>query len=372
MAALVEAETYEAEIYQLEITDPVIGGPDGIDNLQGKQLANRTNWLKAKIDSILSMSFINTAVAENPGDTDLYGFYDSLTGMVRKVSHTTLKALFFSSPNLTETPTINGINLSPNKGRNKLINANGLVNQRSYVSGTATTVANQYTLDRWRVVTSGQNLTFSTTGGVTTFTAPAGGVEQVVENLNVIGGEYTLTIGGTATALVSQSTDNVTYTTVTPIGGVYTITGGNYVRVRFSSGTFSKPQFEEGRIATTFEKVKISLDHKLCTWYFEPITLSSNTINLSGVATTASAGYFPTPLLPKRVSPTLIVTGVANAMGTLANGLGTSAFTSISVATYRGNQVMLTFAGSSGFTIGQGIFVSISAGSTLLQFSSEL
>lgn len=54
MAALGETETYELEIYQLEITDPVVGGPDGIDNLQAKQLANRTKWLKAKIDAFIS------------------------------------------------------------------------------------------------------------------------------------------------------------------------------------------------------------------------------------------------------------------------------------------------------------------------------
>lgn len=83
---LAEIETYEAGIYQLEITDPVIGGPDGIDNLQAKQLANRTNWLKAKLDSILSMSFIHTAVAENPGDTDEFGYWDSFSLTLKKVT----------------------------------------------------------------------------------------------------------------------------------------------------------------------------------------------------------------------------------------------------------------------------------------------
>ncbi|MFY9141465.1 hypothetical protein [Sulfuricurvum sp.] len=105
MADLAETETYVAGIYQLEITDPVIGGPDGIDNLQAKQLANRTNWLKAKIDSILSMSFIHTAVAENPGDTDEFGYWDSLTLSLRKVTLTNLKTVLFGSATLTGTPT---------------------------------------------------------------------------------------------------------------------------------------------------------------------------------------------------------------------------------------------------------------------------
>lgn len=97
MATLAETETYEAGVYQLEITDPVIGGPDGIDNLQAKQLANRTNWLKAKIDSILGMSFIHTAVAENPGDTDEFGYWDSLSLSLRKVTLANLRSVLTSS-----------------------------------------------------------------------------------------------------------------------------------------------------------------------------------------------------------------------------------------------------------------------------------
>lgn len=65
--------------------------------------------------------------------------------------------------------------------RNLLINAQGFINQRAYVSGTATSTANQYTLDRWRVVTSGQNLSWIDSNGKRTMTVPAGGIEQVIE-----------------------------------------------------------------------------------------------------------------------------------------------------------------------------------------------
>jgi len=51
MVAIVENPNYEAEIYQLETNDPVMGGIDGIDNLQAKQLANRTAYLKALIEA---------------------------------------------------------------------------------------------------------------------------------------------------------------------------------------------------------------------------------------------------------------------------------------------------------------------------------
>lgn len=46
MANLDEQAQWEEGIYQLELTDPVVGGPDGISNLQAKQLANRTKYLK--------------------------------------------------------------------------------------------------------------------------------------------------------------------------------------------------------------------------------------------------------------------------------------------------------------------------------------
>ncbi|MCO7612859.1 hypothetical protein NJH83_21755 [Pseudomonas chlororaphis] len=51
MADLPELIEWTAGIYQLETSDPVLAGPDGIDNLQAKQLANRTRWLKDKTDS---------------------------------------------------------------------------------------------------------------------------------------------------------------------------------------------------------------------------------------------------------------------------------------------------------------------------------
>lgn len=50
MTTLAESATWVAGIYQLETGDPVLGGPEGIDNLQGKQLANRTLYLKQQVE----------------------------------------------------------------------------------------------------------------------------------------------------------------------------------------------------------------------------------------------------------------------------------------------------------------------------------
>lgn len=49
MASLPELNEWTPNVYQLETSDPVLGGPEGIDNLQAKQLANRTKWLKDQL-----------------------------------------------------------------------------------------------------------------------------------------------------------------------------------------------------------------------------------------------------------------------------------------------------------------------------------
>ena len=52
MANLDLTRQWAENIYQLETTDPVMGGPDGVDNRQAKELGARTNWLKDQVDGI--------------------------------------------------------------------------------------------------------------------------------------------------------------------------------------------------------------------------------------------------------------------------------------------------------------------------------
>lgn len=58
MAGLQEQALWDAEIYQIEQTDPVVGGPpnlvqgQGITNVPHQALANRTAWLKAQIETL--------------------------------------------------------------------------------------------------------------------------------------------------------------------------------------------------------------------------------------------------------------------------------------------------------------------------------
>lgn len=85
MGKLTELEQWDEDIYQIETSDPVLGGPEGVSNRPQKQLANRTQWLKKQLEDA------NNALAEheksrNHPDATLTakGFvrlYSGVTGM---------------------------------------------------------------------------------------------------------------------------------------------------------------------------------------------------------------------------------------------------------------------------------------------------
>ena len=58
MADLVETPVWEPGIYQIETTDPVVGGPpdlatkQGVSNIPAKQLGNRTAYLLAQLQTL--------------------------------------------------------------------------------------------------------------------------------------------------------------------------------------------------------------------------------------------------------------------------------------------------------------------------------
>ena len=52
MANLQEVVSWDAGVYQLETSDPVLGGPGGTSNKQAQALANRTAYLKKHMDDL--------------------------------------------------------------------------------------------------------------------------------------------------------------------------------------------------------------------------------------------------------------------------------------------------------------------------------
>lgn len=69
-ANLTESARWENGIYRIELSDPVEGGENGVDNRQAKQLGNRTLYLKREQDSLktkvnqatASVSSVNTSL----------------------------------------------------------------------------------------------------------------------------------------------------------------------------------------------------------------------------------------------------------------------------------------------------------------------
>jgi hypothetical protein len=244
--------------------------------------------------------------------------------------------------------------------RNRLINAQGLINQRGYVSGTNTSGANQYTVDRWRVVTSGQNLAFTVSENDTTFTAPAGGVEQVIEGLNLETGTYVLSWTGTATATVG----GVSVTN----GGTVSVTGGTNTTIRFSGGTFSRPQFEPGTSPTTFERRPTGLELSLCQRYYEVRRSTSGNLfaaffSITAITSTTYRGNLT--FVDKRAAPTITFSGSA----TFNGGVSPTSYAFQQITT----NTALISGNNNASTVGySSMIIANNNGTTLLSFDAEL
>jgi len=185
--------------------------------------------------------------------------------------------------------------------------ANGafLINQRIYVSGTATVAANQYTLDRIRVVVSGQSITFSAGGaGIlgNIIVAPVGGAEQVIEGNRISGGQYSCNWTGTGTVEV----DGVARAK----GEAFDLVAGANCTVRMYGqiGLMSmvRPELQGTLSLNRFEYDFFS-DLALCRRYYE----SGDWTEFSGNVTSGSAYYSRTTYsIRKRTTPTVVLTHV--------------------------------------------------------------
>lgn len=215
--------------------------------------------------------------------------------------------------------------ISQLSGRNLVINGAGRINQRAYVSGTATTAANQFTLDRWFVITSGQNLTFTGTDAGRVMTAPAGGVAQVIVGANIVGGTYVINWTGTATCTVGG--------TARAKGDTFTLTENTNTTVKFTGGTFSEVQLEFGSIATPFERVGIRQLTEDCTWFYKKISLSSG-----GTAAAAGAVFADVVTFSMRAAPSADFSAgtVANVTTSAADNILKTGVRILSTATAAG------------------------------------
>lgn len=271
----------------------------------------------------LTICGVGTPVASTPESfTVTEIIWNFQTGSIAPATFSSACVLWNTLPSM-RTPLIAN---SPLAGlRNLIINGNPTINQRSYASGVATVAANQYTLDRWKVVVSGQNLSYTDAANVRTCTAPAGGVEQVIEGLSIQSGIYTLSWVGTATALVGGG--------AVANGGQVTLTGGSGTTIRFTGGTFALAQLEPGPLKTLFEMRPVMLETALCQRYywFCGDFYNSNAYG-PGVATTFHSIYFPVKM---RAIPTAVISysGLTNAVTGAPRILATGAETTYTNST---------------------------------------
>ena len=125
MANVTEQSLWEVGVYQIETSDPVIGGANGIANRQALQLANRTLWLKDQVSglgtgkqpvdaTLTALAGLNTSANQLIYATGADQFaLTPLTAFIRTLlddadasaALTTLGAAPLSSPSLTGVPT---------------------------------------------------------------------------------------------------------------------------------------------------------------------------------------------------------------------------------------------------------------------------
>jgi hypothetical protein len=205
--------------------------------------------------------------------------------------------LTFDGTNLTSGGTVV---MASSFKRNILINGNFLVNQRVYVSGTAT-ASGIYMHDRWKSTTTNSNYTFTQGTPDTTITIAAGTIAQIVEDKNVAGGVYTLSWTGTATAriAINGGTTSGSYA-ASPIT-TSSATAGQTITVEFSTGTLGRVQLEPGAVATPYERKIYSDQLVQCQRYCYSLPYGGGADRYTGLATstTVSFAFFVFPVTPR-------------------------------------------------------------------------
>ena len=103
MANVPETPSFDAGIYQIETTDPVLGGVNGIANAQAKGLANRTAFLKQQIDQLNSGQFAPSWIASQT----------YVQGELQKLSaKQSVRAATVANITLSGAQTIDGVTLT--------------------------------------------------------------------------------------------------------------------------------------------------------------------------------------------------------------------------------------------------------------------
>lgn len=262
--------------------------------------------------------------------------------------------------------TLNGGMLSG--FRNAIINGNFGINQRG-VSGTVTLAAGAYGHDRWKAGASGCTYTFATVENVTTITITAGSLIQVVEGLNLMTGDYSLSWQGTAQGKIGAGSYGNS-------GITGAVTGGTNLNIEFGTGTLRLVQLEKGSVATPFEFRSIGQEEQLCYRYYYRMkaTGASAFFGVGYNESTTSHLSLTTFPVPMRAAPTALEQSGTAADYRIAF-LASAGTNCNAVPTFASAEI---FSARTGFTVASGLTAGQSAmarsvnSSAYLGWSAEL
>jgi len=195
------------------------------------------------------------------------------------------------------------------------------VNQRAYVSGTAL-AAGVYGHDRWKAGAGGGTYTFTQSpGAATTITVTAGTLQQVVEGISLLTGNYVLSWTGSAQARINAGSYGASPRTAS-------LTAGTNATIEFQTGTVGQVKLEIGTTATPWTAPAYADELRSCMRFYQ-----GGPVGFGGVANGSATNVFVMQLLPvpMRASPTLTFASGAgsNVSGQTVNGNGYSAITPI-------------------------------------------
>lgn len=211
------------------------------------------------------------------------------------------------------------------KDTNLLINPLFEINQRVWVSGTNLASIGDYFVDRWCAGTAN---TAPTLSGVI-LTIPAGdSVKQIVEDVNIADGTYTISwVGTSSVSIDGGGAQSSPYT--------FVVSSGTHVEVEFDEGTLSYPMLVSGSNAGNFFKRQYGDELELCYRYYQKsyeLPTAPATATLTGaifLSTNSNSENYSSYAYPidLRVTPTISYwDDVGNLSKVTVNGVNNTSF----------------------------------------------
>ena len=303
---------------------------------KGRTFTSGETVTPAKLNDVVDLATVTFSAADDTDDSTL-----EVSGNKFQVKDAGITASKLQNPQYTGF-------------RNAIINGNFAIKQRP-VPGTVTLAAGAYGHDRWKAGSSGCTYTFATSNNITTLTISAGSLIQVIEGNNLFTGTYTLSWTGTAQGKIGAGSFAAS-------GVTGSVTGGSNLNIEFNTGTLSLVQFEQGSVATPFERRPFGTELALCQRYYfrEDTGLNGRVGGGNGAG---GVFYFPVVM---RAAPTIArISG-----GTGNDGIQNATITglsSVDSTTTRASRLGFSHAS----TLNQGAGYT-TTGFVLLEASSEL